>query len=646
MDADHTLVNIFQVLATPKSKARMSTGNIRIPDTVSYLHGSLRCWYYYEPRASTGVVVKDKRDCTPSKIEAAFIKGATKSQRVPVATFLHKSSDLLEDPSESSPTVVEFLDVVGLRDFLHQRENKPDGILQKFVSARDYNNVVQIFWTPYLNRVMKKQNINKLSDHKIGLYDRCVTHEGRSHHAKEVICSQHIVDELSEACRTISKHYYEADHRLVTRLVLYFKYNTKQQLVLLHPSAVVTTRSRQSVAKASSPLIDKRMMINLNPAYKDGTKKSSVHAQRDSVLFQTPSGDFLSPSDYFDENSELNKTIKPLAATWSSTSHRPSSRSSRNRLPLDRALALMSRGSSDCFNKTVQSRILGSTSGEADSPTGTLKFTRGGGGGMYLPARKKALHRPRTAEIIRNASADQKLFEDSSHGAEITFYQSSVDVKGDKPLRRADEVNFWSNFTSDIIEKENQIRRRHTNTTCAIEDVMYRCYSRSNFGNCDTLVMRLPEDLYSELGESFDSVMATLHFEEVDKDQSTEQFMSAPCDPDEDRMNSKVWITRNTGNTYRIRSHINDLLRKVKASEDYNLMVFFESIQKTISGALQTSLTQKQTDQPIRKKSVVLAGTFTTSKLRVLDLLLARKIADLSESVGDDPPDLRIDCDI
>ena len=655
LDADHSLVNIFHVLATPKSKARMSTGNVHIPETVSYQHGSLRYWYHYEHRAATGVVCKDKRDCTPAKLEAAFTRGVSNTQGVPVATFLYKSSAFLEDPTESNPTVVEFMDAAGLREFLHQRENKPDGILQKFVPSRDYNNVAQIFWTPHLNKVVKWQNTHKLSDHRIDLYERCVTHEGRSHYSKEVICSQHAMNELSETCKTISKHYYETEHKLVTRLVLYFKYNIRQQLVLLYPSAIVTTRFKQPIGRVVAPsLTDKRLMINLNPSYTNGTKPS-VRKQLREMLFQIPSGEFFSPSDYFNEDSELNKTSKSLTADsfgtiWAGTNN--SRKAHRSRLPLDRALALISRSSSQYFTTSLRNRILGTDEEEAAATT--LKYTRGGGGGMYQPARKKVPPRPQTAEITRSISADQTPVDNTRQDVEVHYYQVNTDEDFNSQFKQREndefsglQLNFWSCLTTRTLNKERRIRFIHSTTTSTLEDVMYRCYSRTRFGNSSNeYVFRLPKSLYVILGKVFDDVMSDLHFQIINENKDYDRFMSVACDSDEDRTGSAVWVcAQNEISVYCIRSAINNLLRKVKSSEDYNLIMFFEEIQMSSSLGLKSINSHSSLDgEPVKRKSAILKGIFSLKKLKLLDTIVTQKISNLSESVGVLPPILQINC--
>ncbi|KAJ9446910.1 hypothetical protein DIPPA_12889 [Diplonema papillatum] len=331
IDQDDSLLNVFQVLSTAR-KGVMKTAPVTIPDTIAYQHGSLRWWYFYEqPRVEKnedGVRVekggqvsrKDRRECSHDRIVSHFAKKAAPG--TPVATFMHKRATprFIEDAPAAAPTVVEFMDAQGLRNFLSNRDARPDGILQKFVCTQSLNAVVQVIWTPYFARATRYQNVHKISNTRIGLYERCVTHEGRSQYSHEVACSPHIVRELSDACKVFSEHYYAVEHKLVTRLVLYFKFD-QLKLLFLYPGAVVTARfpvhnppiSNSGYQQPDGPpadaggghkslksVQDKRVLLNLNTVYTNATKDPQRATSRDSsqkeTIHVTPHGDFLSPT--------------------------------------------------------------------------------------------------------------------------------------------------------------------------------------------------------------------------------------------------------------------------------------------------------------------------------------------------------------
>eukprot|EP01063_Lacrimia_lanifica_P009132 TRINITY_DN16158_c0_g1_i1.p1 TRINITY_DN16158_c0_g1~~TRINITY_DN16158_c0_g1_i1.p1 ORF type:complete len:1046 (+),score=389.21 TRINITY_DN16158_c0_g1_i1:169-3306(+) len=327
IESDHSLVNIFHVLSTPKTRG-MATSDVLIPDTVSYQHGSLKWWYYYDPpkmekvdgkiQERPGQVMRrDKRDCKPSKIFEAFTRGV--KGNVPVATFLYKPGGYLEDVGEDCPTVVEFLDVEGLRDFLHVRDTKPDGILQRFMCKGSSNSVTQVIWTPYFTRAVRCQNIHKIVNHRLALWDRCVTHEGKSHLFRELICSKQAVDAFSKVCQNIVAHYLHAGHRAVTRLVLFFKFDEIKRILFLYPSVIITEKIRSVVHRAPSgkrrsvgrdpagdPDVNKRMLMNLNPTY-ENARSQTLGPRCEEQMFMTPQGEYITARDFLDAQNAYSK---------------------------------------------------------------------------------------------------------------------------------------------------------------------------------------------------------------------------------------------------------------------------------------------------------------------------------------------------
>eukprot|EP01062_Namystynia_karyoxenos_P062182 TRINITY_DN55102_c0_g1_i1.p1 TRINITY_DN55102_c0_g1~~TRINITY_DN55102_c0_g1_i1.p1 ORF type:complete len:947 (+),score=226.22 TRINITY_DN55102_c0_g1_i1:82-2841(+) len=358
-ESDNSLVNLFHILSSSRSRGGFGSCDLRIPDTVSYQHGSLRYWYYYEhpdqgehkdkehkgegsqspepggesesvaaevTGLSGQVARREKRECTPAHIERVFLRGHG-DPRMPVACYMYKKAGFLEDVSESAPTVVEFLDQAGLKEFLYQRDSKPDGVLQRFVAPKGHNSVTQVVWTPYLCQATRRLNVHKLTDTRTPLYDRCVTHEGRSHLSHDVICAPRVVEQLAVQCRAIAGHYYSVEHRLVTRLVLYFKFDKARRPVLLYPSSIVMStfhsggvskspsaagalgaaapptklpRDARGLQFAAATLLagrqDKRIMVNLNPTYQNtfSTTRDQPGGEAAKMFFAMDTG-FGSP---------------------------------------------------------------------------------------------------------------------------------------------------------------------------------------------------------------------------------------------------------------------------------------------------------------------------------------------------------------
>ena len=439
------------------------------------------------------VMRKDKRECTPAKIEAAFTRGHG-TEGSPVATFLYRSA-MRHGETESQPIAVEFLDAEGLHDFLHHRESKPDGLLQKFSCTGAHNSVTQIIWTPYLARAVRYQNIYKLQNTRVGLYQRSATHEGKSHLCREIVCPPHTVEELSEVCRTVSAHYHSVEHRLVTRLVLYFKLNQNKKTVLLYPSAVITTKFRPQVSRGLSAQhqntgnnkserkegdSNRRVLLDLNPVYQNATccrdKKDVARAELGSAtrkarasdanreLFMTPSGVFLSPNDVLyglethpstkvgakPRNTDRKKTTKTnatylkYAELLGNTAAHSTLRHSRMVLSGHTGCGT---GTTSVFldekpTKTVDTLDLneitfgGTEENEMltlrDTPKRKetpIRFCRGGGAGVYEVCRKK-----KRTEVVPDVASpvSQKTVEPvASLSAQLSAAQNNAPIEDD-----------------------------------------------------------------------------------------------------------------------------------------------------------------------------------------------------------------------
>eukprot|EP00757_Euglenozoa_sp_SAG-D1_P015492 gene15492-4655_t len=79
MEADHTLTNIFSVLSKNKGQDAISdalTKGFRIPDTVAFVHGNPRSWYYYTDRPKPGEIRRRERsDVTTENVLSYFKYG-------------------------------------------------------------------------------------------------------------------------------------------------------------------------------------------------------------------------------------------------------------------------------------------------------------------------------------------------------------------------------------------------------------------------------------------------------------------------------------------------------------------------------------------------------------------------------------------
>jgi hypothetical protein len=86
-----------------------------------------------------------------------------------------------------------------------------------------------------------KTNINKVSDSKIDLYERVVTHEGPEHLTmQDSINSPTLANDILKTCNFIAEHVKgvskEGEKKKVKRMTLFFKIDCMERLFLLYAS--------------------------------------------------------------------------------------------------------------------------------------------------------------------------------------------------------------------------------------------------------------------------------------------------------------------------------------------------------------------------------------------------------------------------
>jgi hypothetical protein len=144
-----------------------------------------------------------------------------------------------EDPQTREAvtiTSVEFFNEETLKEFV-ARKTKREGILQRFIAPKGLrNNVIQAIWSPRLCMVQRRTNRGSIKD-KIQCerdpYPVAVTYEGPSHFSEESTCAAHTTDQVKAMCANIAQHFFATEHKYVTRMVLYFKVDERDQLWLL-----------------------------------------------------------------------------------------------------------------------------------------------------------------------------------------------------------------------------------------------------------------------------------------------------------------------------------------------------------------------------------------------------------------------------
>ena len=308
IQTERSLQFVFSILSRPP-KTSDETCRLTIPDTLLYLHGSLRVWFNTD-HDSGEVMRRDRREWSVQAIMDAFCAGLPENSPLPVATYLHYSSS--SSPASSSPTsstasssvasqsnvkrktpdskgnttaaghsapshqikkdsrwvaeeycrnfsedaeplCVDYFDRETLAAFLATRDNKHNVVVQRFVRGTSQNfTTLQMVWSPHRVVTMQRQNIHKLGDDHVALYDRCNTHENTAHLSREVCTTAKMSTRIEAECRKIVDHIAAVENRHVVRMVAFFAFNTQSVPVLLWASEVQITEqpiTKEELAK-------------------------------------------------------------------------------------------------------------------------------------------------------------------------------------------------------------------------------------------------------------------------------------------------------------------------------------------------------------------------------------------------------------
>ncbi|EFC37238.1 predicted protein [Naegleria gruberi] len=203
-----------------------------------------------------------------------------------VAQFISQTED---EKTGEIINNVEFLDVDSLDDFLFKRKKRDKGILQQFITPKGpYNFVIQAIWSPHVTKIERRVNIHRITDRKnYSPYERAVTYEGPSHFSNEVFCAPHLEKEIKRVCSAIVDHFFSVEHKNITRMVLYFKVDPKNNLYLLWSSSIRIGNQKNdkpivTVNNGNTLTPPKREPLNLSPKFnynhfdsqeeKDGSK--------------------------------------------------------------------------------------------------------------------------------------------------------------------------------------------------------------------------------------------------------------------------------------------------------------------------------------------------------------------------------------
>ncbi|CAM9289274.1 unnamed protein product, partial [Ectocarpus fasciculatus] len=217
--------------------------SVNIPDTIIYKYGQPIVWYFTS--ASTGKVKKkNKSNLISGKVEDTFTRNI--SGYDVIATFVSADQDgSLKDEDSTVGTSnrkIEFLDRQGFHDFLYNRFDQSNGILQKFVEPKgNKNEMIRAIWSPKV--CLLERSINKiyLHDTGYGLYERCITYEGPEAYSTSVpLRGPVLAGHTQKVTEAIAQHISEVtfSQYQISRLVLNLKVDSRDKLWVLYASSV------------------------------------------------------------------------------------------------------------------------------------------------------------------------------------------------------------------------------------------------------------------------------------------------------------------------------------------------------------------------------------------------------------------------
>ena len=245
-----------------KNKEFKSCEDVLCPDTIVYDHNFPRGWYAYDKK-NKEMVKKQGKELDTSSIYNAFSK--SDGDVGIVASYMHS----YEDQETGDPiTHVEFFNKEGLAEFVN-RKTKKEGILQRFLVPKGRNNsVIQAVWSPRVCIVQRKTNVKQLHGRAEGSkdpYSCAVTYEGPSHYSEDGTCAAKTTANIKHICCNIVEHFYNTEHKHITRMVLYFKVDRSNDVWMLWCGSIrVSDRSQPS-----------KMPLNLSPIFTSPTNASS-----------------------------------------------------------------------------------------------------------------------------------------------------------------------------------------------------------------------------------------------------------------------------------------------------------------------------------------------------------------------------------
>jgi hypothetical protein len=304
LEGDGLVTGFYNFLYKRNTKTMKPCKDVFIPDTIVFDHNFPRGWYTSDLKAKE-ISKKQGKELDAASIAAAFSK--TANPHINIVAMYMCSYEVENDQGETDMcTQVEFFNEETLKEFL-ARKTKREGILQKFMPPKGHrNSVIQAVWSPRVCIVQRRTNVSSIAD-KVQAerdpYPIAVTYEGPSHFSEEGSCAAHTTIEIKNICSNIVSHFYSTEHKYITRMVLYFKVDEKDQVWLLWCGSL-----RVSDRDAPS-----QMPLNLAPQFTSPTLEEFSPANEEKLLLEADMKHLEMTNDtIFYEHYVKPQTVSPV----------------------------------------------------------------------------------------------------------------------------------------------------------------------------------------------------------------------------------------------------------------------------------------------------------------------------------------------
>ena len=259
LEGDGVIENIYHFLWT-KDTIFNTDPYVIIPHTILYKYQK-PCYWYFTSIKDGKLKKKSSGKVNSYHIREVFTKNISNSGII--AYYIYKKNKIQSkyesdkpnyekrmknlfdkdiDEENKSGYIMEYFDIKRFDEFLKNKFNFEDGILQKFEDPKgDYNITYRLNWSPKLCLFEKCTNIKKINDKKFDIYERAVTYDGEEFHTKtEPLKGSNLPDRIEKIGTSIANHVSNItlEKIKIVRMILNFKIDKKDRVLFLWCSSL------------------------------------------------------------------------------------------------------------------------------------------------------------------------------------------------------------------------------------------------------------------------------------------------------------------------------------------------------------------------------------------------------------------------